>query len=276
MNLGRYGNSFGQSPRARAKWTQPVEPKIKDARREQVEYLWFVGDYASYSPTLAEITQMTAQVFQKAGVDFGILYDAEQNSGNDVRRAGEDGLFEMLVEKNLMALTRSKFNTIVTTDPHTYNTLKNEYPAFNGEFEVVHYTELLDDLIRSGQLRFSKKLDYHVTYQDPCYLGRYNGIYDPPRRVIEATGCKLVEMPQNRDRALCCAAGGGRIYMAEGEIKERPSEMRVQEAVDLDGVSAFVVTCPKDVTMFQDAIKTTGNEDKLVVKDLIELVYEAL
>jgi Fe-S oxidoreductase len=276
MNLGRYGNSFGQSARARARWTESIQPKIKDARREQVDYLWFVGDYASYSPTLTEITQKTAQVLQKAGVDFGILYDAEQNSGNDVRRVGEDGLFEMLVEKNLNNLSRSKFNTIVTTDPHTYNTLKNEYLAFNGEFEVVHYTELLDELIRSGQLKFSKKLDYQVTYQDPCYLGRYNGIYDPPRRVIEATGSRLVEMPRNRDRALCCAAGGGRIWMAEGEIKERPSEMRVQEAVDLDRVNAFIVTCPKDVTMFQDAIKTTGNEDKLVVKDLIELVYEAL
>jgi Fe-S oxidoreductase len=275
-NLGRYGNSFGQSPRARAKWTQPIQPKIKDARREPVDYLWFVGDYASYSPTLMEITQKTAEVFQKANVDFGILYDAEQNSGNDVRRIGEEGLFEMLAEKNLKNFSRSKFNTIVTTDPHTYNTLKNEYPAFNGEFPVLHYTELLDQLISSGQLNLSKQLDYKVTYQDPCYLGRYNGVYDPPRRVIEATGCGLVEMPRHGDRAFCCAAGGGRIWMEEGEIKERPSEIRIQEAVELEGISTIVVTCPKDVTMFQDAIKTTGNEDKLIVKDLIELVHEAL
>ncbi|MGD8457238.1 MAG: heterodisulfide reductase-related iron-sulfur binding cluster [Anaerolineales bacterium] len=275
INLGRYGNSFGQSPRARAKWTQLIDPKIKDARREPVEYLWFVGDYASYSPTLTEITQMTAKVFQKVGLDFGILYDAEQNSGNDVRRVGEEGLFEMLVEKNLKALTRSQFKTIVTTDPHTYNTLKNEFPAFDGEFEVLHYTELLDELIQSGQLKFSKKLGYQVTYHDPCYLGRYNGVYDPPRRVLEATGCGLVEMPRHGDRALCCAAGGGRIWMSEGEVKERPSEMRIREAVELNGVSYFIVTCPKDVTMFQDAVKTTGHEDKLVVKDLIELVYEA-
>jgi Fe-S oxidoreductase len=276
MNLGRYGNSFGQSPRARAKWTEAIQPKVKDARREPVEYLWFVGDYASYSPTLTEVTQKTAGVFQKAGLDFGILYDAEQNAGNDVRRVGEEGLFEMLVEKNLTTLTRSQFKTIVTTDPHTYNTLKNEYPAFDGEFEVLHYTELLDRLIRSGQLKFSKELGYQVTYQDPCYLGRYNGVYGPPRRVIEATGCELTEMPRHGDRSLCCAAGGGRIWMAEGEVKERPSEMRIREAVELDGVSRLVVTCPKDVTMFQDAVKTTGHEEDLMVKDLIELVYEAL
>jgi len=276
-NLGRYGNSFGQSERMRARWTQPIEPKIKDARREDVEYLWFVGDYASYSPTLTEISLTTAEVFQNAGVDFGILYDAERNAGNDVRRAGEEGLFEMLAEKNMMALAKSKFQSIVTTDPHTYNTIRNEY-QFNGNGKpaILHYTELLDQLIASGQLKFSKKLGYKVTYHDPCYLGRYNGVYDAPRRVIEATGCQLVEMPRSRDCALCCGAGGGRIWMAEGEVKERPSESRIREAVALDAVSDFIVACPKDVTMYRDAVKTTGNEEKIVVKDLIELVHEAM
>jgi Fe-S oxidoreductase len=115
-----------------------------------------------------------------------------------------------------------------------------------------------------------------VTYHDPCYLGRYNGVYDAPRRVITATGCKLVEMPRHADRALCCGAGGGRIWMEEGEVEERPSEARIREALQLDKVQSLVVACPKDVTMFSDAIKTTGQEDRLGVKDLIELVYEAL
>jgi len=275
-NLGRYGNSFGQSERMRARWTQPIEPKIKDARREPVEYLWFVGDYASYSPTLTEITQLTAEVLRAAGVDFGLLYDSERNAGNDVRRVGEEGLFEMLAEKNMMSLTKSKYERILTTDPHTYNTLKNEY-SFNGDGTpaILHYTELLDQLIASGKLTFSRKLDYTVTYHDPCYLGRYNGVYDAPRRVIAATGCKLVEMPRNRDCGLCCGAGGGRIWMAEGEIKERPSESRIREAVGLDGVSHFLVACPKDVTMYRDAVKTTGHEERLVIKDIIELVAEA-
>lgn len=276
-NLGRYGNSFGQSERMRAKWTQSLQPAIKDARKEPVEYLWFLGDYASYSPTLTDVTRKTAEVFQKAGLNFGILYDAERNSGNDVRRVGEEGLYEMLAEKNLQALSRCKYETIVTTDPHTYNTLKNEYAwNGNGRPRILHYTELLDELITSGKLKFSRKLDARITYHDPCYLGRYNGVYDAPRRVLGAAGCELIEMPRHGDRAFCCGAGGGRIWMEEKPGRERPSEMRVREAVALDGVTTFVVACPKDVTMFRDAVKTTGSESRLQVKDLIELVYEAM
>jgi len=273
--LGRYGNSFGQSERNRAKWAQPLLPRIKDARKEPVEYLWFVGDYASYNPSVVDITRQTAQVFQKAGLDFGILYDGERNAGNDVRRVGEEGLFEMLVEKNIEAMSKANFRTIVTTDPHTYNTLKNEYPSDTTR-HTQHYAELLDQLITAGKLKFSRKLPYTVTYHDPCYLGRYNGVYDAPRRVIEATGCRLVEMPRHGDRALCCGAGGGRIWMDEGAIKERPSETRIREAVALGNVSVFVAACPKDITMFRDAVKTTGSESKIVVKDLIELVSEAM
>jgi Fe-S oxidoreductase len=140
----------------------------------------------------------------------------------------------------------------------------------------LHYAELLDQLITSGQIKFSKKLGYKVTYHDPCYLGRYNGVYDAPRRVIKATGCELVEMPRHGDRAFCCGAGGGRIWMDEKDIKERPSESRIREAVTLNGVQTFVVACPKDLTMYRDAVKTTGNEKDMLVRDLIELVYEAL
>jgi Fe-S oxidoreductase len=287
-NLGRYGNSFGQSDRMRAKWTRALPAKIKDARKEPVEYLWFVGDYASYSASLTDITAKTAIVFEQAGVDFGILYEGERNAGNDVRRAGEEGLFEMLVEKNMEAIGKAQFKAIVTTDPHSYNALKNEYAVAraangNGRYPVLHYTELLDQLIADGRLKFSKKLDHRVTYHDPCYLGRYNGVYDAPRRVIRATGCELVEMPRHGDRALCCGAGGGRIWMVEdplqrneGEVTERPSESRIREAVALSEVKDFVVACPKDVTMYRDAVKTTGHEAHLVVKDLIQLVHEAL
>lgn len=275
-NLGRYGNSFGQSDRMRAKWTQGLQPAVKDARREAVEYLWFVGDYASYSATLTDVTRKTAEVFAKTGLNFGILYDGERNAGNDVRRVGEEGLFEMLADKNRQALAKSKFGSIVTTDPHSYNTLKNEYLWDGNRPNILHYAELLDQMIAGGQIKFSKKLGYKVTYHDPCYLGRYNGVYDAPRRVIEATGCELVEMPRHGDRAFCCGAGGGRIWMDEKDVKERPSESRIREAVALNGVQAFVVACPKDLTMYRDAVKTTGNEKSLVIKDLIELVHEAL
>jgi Fe-S oxidoreductase/nitrate reductase gamma subunit len=275
--LGRYGNSFGKSERMRARWSRKIDPKIKDARKEPVEYLWFVGDYASYSPTLTETTQKTVEVFRKANLDFGILYEGENNSGNDVRRIGEEGLFEMLVEKNMKAFNKSDYQAIVTTDPHSYNTLKHEYPfSGNGNKKILHYTELLDQLISDGNLQFTNKLNYIVTYQDPCYLGRYNKIYDAPRRVIKATGCELVEMPRHGARAFCCSAGGGRIWMEEGEIDQRPSESRINEAANLEVVDSFIVACPKDITMFQDAVKTSGQEEKIIVKDLIDLVYEAL
>jgi Fe-S oxidoreductase len=276
-NLGRYGNSFGQSERGRAKWTQGLPEKIKDARKEPSEVLWFLGDYASYNAGLTEITRQTAEVFRAAGLDIGILYEAERNSGNDARRVGEEGLFEMLREKNRAVLEKVGSRTIVTTDPHTYNTLKNEYGMGNGSGPaVLHSTELVDQLLTSGRLRLTKRLGYRVTYHDPCYLGRYNGVYEAPRRILAAAGCEVVEMPRSRERAFCCGAGGGRIWMEEGAMRERPSESRIREAVSLGGVQVLAVACPKDVTMYRDALKTTSQEGRIVVKDVMELVREAM
>lgn len=281
MKLSRYGNSFGQSERVRAKWTQGLDFKIKDARREPVEYLWFTGDYAAYDSRVQEITRASARVFHAAGLDFGLLYEGERNAGNDVRRVGEEGLFEMLMEKNLQALGQAQFQKIVTADPHTYHALKNEYRWSDGNGQsnanVLHHTELLDNLIQRGKLPLQRKLDLTVTYHDPCYLGRCNGVYEPPRRVLNALGVKLVEMPRNRRNSYCCGAGGGRIWMEDiPGIKERPAESRVREAAALPGVSTLVVACPKDLVMFQDALKTTGLEGKLIVKDMMELVKAAL
>ncbi len=274
MNLTRYGNSFGASPRARAKWTQGLPFKPKDIRKEPAEYLWFTGDYASYDMRAQPATRAAAKLFHSAGLDFGILYEAEQNTGNDARRAGEEGLFEVLQEKNKQALSKAKFERIVTTDPHTYHSLKNEY-GLNGV--VFHYTEVLDELIRSGRLSVKKQLSEKVTYHDPCYLGRYNGVYESPRNVLRALGVKVVEMPRRRSDSYCCGAGGGRIWMEDLPcVRERPAENRVREAASLPGVSTLVVTCPKDLVMFQDAVKTAGLEEKLAVRDLIELVEESI
>jgi len=274
-HLRRYGNSFGKSDKQRAKWTASLDFRIKDLRKEPARTLWFVGDYASYSATLTEATLATARVFRQAGMDFGLLYDAERNAGNDVRRTGEEGLFELLAQKNVSGMARCRFEEIVTTDPHTYNTLKNEYSWDGRRVPIYHYSEVLDRALRDGGLSPRRRLGYAVTYHDPCYLGRYNDVYDAPRRVIEALGCRLIEMPRNRDRALCCGAGGGRIWMDESGIRERPSESRVREAAALDGVQCLVVACPKDLTMYRDAVKTAGMEGRIVVKDLIELVEEA-
>jgi Fe-S oxidoreductase len=276
-HLNRYGNSFGKSDRMRAKWTQGLEPKIKDARKEEVEYLWFLGDYASFDPRVQEITKTTAKIFQRAGLNFGLLYEGERTAGNDARRVGEEGLFEVLKEKNLQAIGQAKFKTLVTTDPHSLNTLKNEYQLAGNGVAVKHYTEVLDQMLAEGKLTLKKPLAGRVTYHDPCYLGRYNGVYDPPRRILQALGCQLVEMPRHRDRSFCCGAGGGRIWMDDTPgIKERPAENRIKEAAALPDVATFVVACPKDIAMFRDAVKTSGNEGKIQVKDIAELVWEAL
>jgi Fe-S oxidoreductase len=277
-SLGRYGNSFGQSERKRALWTQGLDFKLKDARKEPVDWLWYLGEYACYNPALQGITRALARVLRSAGLDYGVLYEAERNSGNDVRRVGEEGLFELLREKNAAALAQAKFNNLFSTDPHVYNTLKNEYPALNhGRHPVFHYTELLADLLERGRLKVAQKLPYRVTYHDPCYLGRYNGVYDAPRSVLKALGVKSKEMPHSRRNSFCCGGGGGRIWMEEiGEAQARPSESRVREAAEVDGVQVLVVACPKDYVMFSDALKTTGLEGRLAVKDLGELVAEAV
>jgi Fe-S oxidoreductase len=277
-NLARYGNSFGQSERKRAVWTQGLDFKPKDARKEPVEWLWYLGEYACYHPALQGITRSLARVLHAAELDFGILYEAERNSGNDARRVGEEGLFELLREKNLATLEKVSYNNLFSTDPHVYNTLKNEYPELNhGRHPVFHYSEVLADLFKRGRLKVTKKLDCVATYHDPCYLGRYNGVYDAPRTVLKALGTEVKEMPRSRRNSFCCGGGGGRIWMEEiGEAHSRPSESRVREAANLDGVEILVVACPKDYVMFSDAVKTTGLEGRLAVKDLSELVAEAV
>ena len=280
QKMMRYGNSFGQSDRNRAKWTTVLDFQIKDARKEEVEYLWLTGDYAAFDARLQSITQKTAQIFNKAGVDFGILYEAEKNSGNDVRRIGEEGLFEILKNKNTASMQKANFKKIITTDPHTYNTIKNEYALTvngNGKLvEVYHYTEIIEDLIGKKKISVNNKIKLTATYHDPCYLGRYNGIYNQPRKIIDSLGINLVEMKRNKAKSYCCGAGGGRIWMEDKQpVKERPSESRIREAVSLKGVSAMIVACPKDIVMFQDAVKTTGNEEKLAIRDISELVWES-
>jgi Fe-S oxidoreductase/nitrate reductase gamma subunit len=278
MNFQRYGNSFGQSARKRPEWAKPLEFKLKDARKEEVEYLWFVGDYAAYDQRAQVVTRTIARVLHFAGVDIGLLFEKEQNAGNDVRRIGEEGLFSMLREKNEKELAAAKFRKLLTTDPHTYNTLKNEYAPADGQpVPVLHYAELLDQLIGDGKLVPARQLQGVVTYHDPCYLGRFNGVFAAPRRVLAALGLRLVEMPRHGRHSFCCGAGGGRIWMKDAPgIAERPAENRVKEALALPGVQSLVVACPKDLAMFQDAVKTVGAEGRLRVVDLGELVYEAL
>jgi Fe-S oxidoreductase len=272
------GNSFGEAKRKRGRWTKELDFEVKDARTARAEFLWFVGDYASFDPRNQKASQALARILRSAGVDFSILYDGERTAGNDVRRVGEEGLYADLAEENIATISACRFDRILTSDPHSFNTLKNEYPQFGGSWDVVHHSQLLLELIESRQLKPRKGLGYRVTYHDPCALGRYNGVYEPPRDVLTALGAELVEMPRNRDNALCCGAGGGRIWMKElrAEGAQRPSEMRIDEAVLLGDIDYFVVACPKDVTMYEDAIKTSGHQGEIELRELSELVYESI
>ena len=274
--LGMQGNSFGEPESDRAKWAQGLPFRIKDARKEEVDFLWFVGDFASYDPRLREITRAVARVFHRAGLDFGILYEGERNSGNDIRRVGEEGLFQLLAEANLATLANARFKQIVTTDPHSYNTIRFEYPELGGNYSVRHYTEVIQDIIDSGRLPLKRRLDAIITYHDPCHLSRYAEVTDPPRAILKALGLDLIEMGRNRANSFCCGAGGGRVWMTDTGTVERPSEQRIREAAAIPGVRYFVVACPKDFTMYREAVKATGNEGRLEVKDLIEFVEDAI
>jgi Fe-S oxidoreductase len=274
--ITKSGNSFGENKKKRGRWTDGLEFEVKDAREEPVDVLWFVGDYASFDPRSQGVSQTIAKIYQAADVDFGILYDGEKNAGNDVRRVGEEGLWEVLAEGNIEAIKETEFNRIVTSDPHSLNTIRNEYPLKGGEFEISHHTTFLLELFESGRLKVEKPLGYKVTYHDPCYLGRHNGEYDAPRKLLEHLGCQLIEMPRNRSNSFCCGAGGGRIWIPDAPGAEKPSHNRIQEAVDLGDIDYFVVACPKDAAMFSDAVKSSGNEDRFEVREITELMAEAL
>lgn len=275
--IGDTGNSFGENSRKRAQWTRELEFRVKDIRDESAETLWFVGDYASFDPRNQKVSQTVARILKAAKQDFALLHEGEKTAGNDVRRVGEEGLYEELAEHNIEQMTGAKpFKRIITTDPHSYNTIKNEYPAFGDIAPIEHYSSVLADLLDSGRLQVKKPLNKRVTFHDPCHLGRLNGGYDAPRKVLELIGCELVEMPRNRDNSFCCGAGGGRIWIPDTPGTQKPSENRVHEAASLGGIDVFVTCCPKDLTMFEDARKTGGHEKDFVVQDLAELVAEAI
>jgi Fe-S oxidoreductase len=290
-SLAKNGNWFGKGSRMRSRWTKGLDFKIKDATKEAAEYLWFVGDTASFDARVIPVTQTVAKIMRHAGVDYSVLYRLERNAGNDVRRVGEEGLFEQLVEENMQAFEKGQFAQIVTTDPHSLNSLRNEYPQYGGMWPVHHYTQLLLNLVESGKLKLTNQLaHYWVTYHDPCYLGRYNGGYSAPRELLKLMGVNFVEMPRNREDSFCCGAGGGQIWLGTTPEGERPSENRILEAIStlsastrssngsdpVSGKMLFIVACPKDVIMYSDAVKTTSSEDKIEVRDIIQLIEETL
>lgn len=277
QNIQKRGNSFGEMKKKRPAWTKKLDFEIKDARTEPVDVLWFVGDFASFDPRYQRASIDFARILKAANVDFGILYEDESNSGNDVRRVGEEGLYQHLAESNIELLNECEFKRIVTTDPHSFNTIKNEYPEFGGKFDVEHASAFIARLLDEDRIPLKKNLNgRRVTFHDPCHLGRYNKGYDGPRDAIRKLGADLVEMKRSRDNSFCCGAGGGRIWTPDPTGMEKPSENRVREAATIEGLETIVVSCPKCMNMLEDARKTTNNEENFEVREVIELVAECL
>ena len=280
-NSQRYGNPLGESPRKRADWTNGIMPEVKvlGKVRQPVDVLWFVGDYASYHPRVQSTTKALAKILNALGVDFGILGPDEFSDGDSQRLAGEHGLFEMLADKNAKAFGKYKFNEIITADPHAYNALKNEYPRLGISYPVRHYTEFLAE--RLGQIKppLMREIKAKVTYHDPCYLGRANGVFDQTRALIESIpGISLVEMPHNHMNSLCCGGGGGGMWLDGFQWEKahiRLSEWRVREALTV-GAEIMAVACPYETPRFEDAAKTVEGAAQLKVKDIAELLVEAM
>ena len=280
-NSQRYGNPQGESPRKRADWVKDVNPQvtIMAQARRPVDVLWFVGDYASYHPRVQSATKALARVLNALGVDFGILGPDESSDGDSQRLAGERGLFEILAEKNGKAFSKYQFNKIITTDPHAYNAIKNEYPQLGISYSVQHYTEYLIERLDQLKSLLKREVKAKVTYHDPCYLGRANGIFDQPRALLEAIpGAELVEMAHNHTNSLCCGGGGGGMWLDGFQWEKahvRMSEWRVREAMTA-GANILAVACPYETPRFEDAVKSLNGGGRLIVKDIAELLAEAI
>jgi Fe-S oxidoreductase len=271
MGIFRQGNPTGIAREDRTAWANGTEIK---AAQEGCELLYFVGCTPAYDLRVQGVSRALARVFETAGLDFGTLGTDESCCGNEVRRVGEMGLFEMLVEENGELFRSVGASRLVTTSPHCFNTFKSEY-GLDG-IEVLHYTQLVAELIEQGRLDFSSEVQKIVTYHDPCFLGKQNHIFDEPRAILRAIpGVKLVEMDRSRERSLCCEGGGGRMWAEGTNLEERLAFQRVQEAAET-GAEVLAVACPFCLLTLEDAVKVQGLDEQLQVMDITELLNLAL
>ena len=266
------GNPFGSDRAQRADWAKDLNVK---KFTEGMEYLYFPGCYLCYDPRLKRVAQATARIFNKAGVDYGILGAEESCCGESIRKAGNEDLFKKLARDNIKSWINNGVKKIIVSSPHCLYTFAKEYPEFNVNFEIIHVSQLIAKLINEGKLEFTKKFNGVVTYHDPCYMGRHSDIYDEPREALnKIPGLELRELPENRDNAMCCGMGGGRIWM-ETVKEDRFVNLRLEQALDV-GAEVLVTTCPYCVTNFEDARVVLNVDDKIQVKDLAEIIQELI
>lgn len=280
-NTAKYGNPLGENPRRRAEWTKEagIPVPILAQLKRPVDILWYVSTYTSYHPRGKDAARAMARTLSSLGIDWGILGTEEKDDGDSQRLAGEKGLFEMLAEQNIATFNKYQFNKMVVSGPHEFNAFKNIYPKYGGTFEIEHYTQFLRPFIPQLREKMQMPLNVKVTFHDPCYLGRHNGEYDAPRDLLKAIpGVELIEMGRCRENGYCCGGGGGGMWtdsFSRDYTKMRLSDRRVMEAVET-GADVLAVCCPFEVSRFEDAAKATGNSGKLVVRDIIEMIDEAI
>lgn len=280
-NLHRYGNPMGESPRKRAAWTATAGvkvPLISELKRE-VEVLWFVECYTSFYPRGQDSSRAVAKLLHALGVDFAILGNDEKCAGECGQLTWESGLFEALAEYNMKLFSRYKFRRLVTADAHAYNAFVFRYPMYGLQVPVEHTTQFFARHIAQLKPKLTKPLNLTVTYHDPCCLGRAAGEYDAPRALLQAIpGVKLVEMTHNRLNSICCGGGGGGMWLDtyyKQQGMERLSERRVREAI-ATGADVLAVACPYEVSRFEDALKVVPHQKPMLVRDVAELLAEAL
>lgn len=273
-NIERSGNPWKQSRRKRTAWTDGLDFEVPImAQVGEAEVLWWVGCAGAYDPRNQKVSQAIARILHAAGVNFAILGEEEQCTGDSARRAGNEYLFQQLAQANIETLSRYQFKLILTQCPHCYNTLLNEYPQFGGNYWVMHHTTYIQALLAEENIRVRRNGSGRLTFHDPCYLGRYNDEYAAPRYVAAATGMSLVEMAQSRSRAMCCGGGGARVWMEDqGEVRVNRNRLAQVQAL---GVREVAVACPFCLIMFEDARGAVGAED-LVIRDVAEIVADAL
>ena len=272
QSLASEGNPLNGERKNRAEWAEGLSVKTFE---DGMEILYFPCCYLSYDPRLKRVAKATVNILNKAGVDFGILGVQEKCCGESIRKTGNEDLFRQLAKDNIKTFIDKGVKKILVSSPHCYHAFKNDYAEFRVNFEVVHITQFLNELVNEGRLGLDKNYLKKVTYHDPCYLGRHNSIYEEPRETLKKVpGLELTEMPENRIDSLCCGGGGGRIWM-ETPKGERFCDLRLEQVSEI-GAEVLVTSCPYCITNFEDSRMNREDSETMEIKDITELIQEVI